>query len=705
MRPSASTTSAAPGSMPLVDGDDPAVADADVGAAPRCAGAVDDGPAPNHPVELAAACPGHARPPRSPPRRYLTRVSGSPSGRRDPARGGRWSRRVGGLAIDDPSVVGPSGAEVLRRAVPRVARLRHRVVGAARPARCAARPAGRGHRHPRRRHRPGRPRSTGPLTFVGIVVRRQPGAQPGAGGGERQPRQPHRQLAERPADGGLHHARGHRPPRAGRPDRRPHRRPRLRPRAWPAHRCSISMGFIAGGPADDRGRPRRRDRAVRVLVVGAARAAGRVGLDALAAPRVGRVAGPQHRRGPPRAAPRRLRLPAGGRRAGGQGGAAVRPGRLGDRPLRRPPPARSTSSSGRRPACASGRCSAACVIVLAANALVLWAIGCADDRRTARPRRRQRVPPDRRRRERDRLRRAQLGARRQRRAGGGRPAPRGRDGRGRRAPPWRRAGGRAARAGRSGSATCTFTYPGTDRPILDGFDLTIPAGSSLAIVGQNGAGKTTLAKLLCRLYDPQSGAHRGRRRRPARARPRGVARRRGRGVPGLRALRAVAPDQRRSRPRSERARSTPRSTPRWPTPARTASPASTWCCPGPTTAASTSRAGSGSGSRSPGRWPRCGSAPGSCCSTSRPPSSTCGARPRSSSGSSPRPAQCTTILVSHRFSTVRLADRICVVEHGRVVELGSHDELMALGGRYRTMFDMQASRFVELDERRRGGGA
>ena len=53
----------------------------------------------------------------------------------------------------------------------------------------------------------------------------------------------------------------------------------------------------------------------------------------------------------------------------------------------------------------------------------------------------------------------------------------------------------------------------------------------------------------------------------------------------------------------------------------------------------------------------------------------------------------TTILVSHRFSTVRLADRICVVEHGRVVELGSHDELMALRGRYRTMFDLQAERF------------
>jgi ATP-binding cassette subfamily B protein len=56
--------------------------------------------------------------------------------------------------------------------------------------------------------------------------------------------------------------------------------------------------------------------------------------------------------------------------------------------------------------------------------------------------------------------------------------------------------------------------------------------------------------------------------------------------------------------------------------------------------------------------------------------------------------QCTTILISHRFSTVRHADRICVLEHGRVVELGTHDELIALGGRYRTMFDLQAQRFT-----------
>jgi ATP-binding cassette subfamily B protein len=60
--------------------------------------------------------------------------------------------------------------------------------------------------------------------------------------------------------------------------------------------------------------------------------------------------------------------------------------------------------------------------------------------------------------------------------------------------------------------------------------------------------------------------------------------------------------------------------------------------------------------------------------------------------------QVTTILISHRFSTVRHADRICVLENGKVVELGTHDELMAAGGRYRTMFELQASRFGDDGE-------
>ena len=59
---------------------------------------------------------------------------------------------------------------------------------------------------------------------------------------------------------------------------------------------------------------------------------------------------------------------------------------------------------------------------------------------------------------------------------------------------------------------------------------------------------------------------------------------------------------------------------------------------------------------------------------------------------------CTTILISHRFSTVRHADRICVLEDGAVAELGTHDELMALGGRYRTLFDLQAQRFNATED-------
>ena len=51
----------------------------------------------------------------------------------------------------------------------------------------------------------------------------------------------------------------------------------------------------------------------------------------------------------------------------------------------------------------------------------------------------------------------------------------------------------------------TFRYPGTNRVALRDFNLTIPAGRTVAIVGANGAGKTTLLKLLCRFYDPESG--------------------------------------------------------------------------------------------------------------------------------------------------------------------------------------------------------
>jgi len=53
-----------------------------------------------------------------------------------------------------------------------------------------------------------------------------------------------------------------------------------------------------------------------------------------------------------------------------------------------------------------------------------------------------------------------------------------------------------------------------------------------------------------------------------------------------------------------------------------------------------------------------------------------------------------TILISHRFSTVRRADRILVIQHGRVAEAGSHEELMALGGHYATLFSLQAEGYL-----------
>ncbi|MGZ4384767.1 MAG: ABC transporter ATP-binding protein [Gaiellaceae bacterium] len=51
-----------------------------------------------------------------------------------------------------------------------------------------------------------------------------------------------------------------------------------------------------------------------------------------------------------------------------------------------------------------------------------------------------------------------------------------------------------------------FHYPGTDRPVLGDVDLELPAGSTVALVGENGAGKTTLVKLLCRFYEPSAGS-------------------------------------------------------------------------------------------------------------------------------------------------------------------------------------------------------
>ncbi len=231
------------------------------------------------------------------------------------------------------------------------------------------------------------------------------------------------------------------------------------------------------------------------------------------------------------------------------------------------------------------------------------------------------------------------------------------------------------------------TGPGT--PVLDHFDLTIPAGSSLAIVGQNGAGKTTLAKLLCRLYDPQAGA-----------------------------IEIDGVDLRELDLRSWRSRLAAvfQDFLRLELPLRdNVAPAG---APDDVVRAALESAGAsnlagldtilargyeGGTDLSGGQWQRVALARALCAVKLGAgvvlldePTAQLDVRGEAEIFDRILSAtrHCTTILISHRFSTVRHADRICVLEQGRVIELGTHDELMARGGRYKTMFDMQAQRFT-----------
>ena len=238
----------------------------------------------------------------------------------------------------------------------------------------------------------------------------------------------------------------------------------------------------------------------------------------------------------------------------------------------------------------------------------------------------------------------------------------------------------------------SFAYPG-GQPVLEHFDLTIPAGSSIAIVGQNGAGKTTLAKLLCRLYDPQAGAVE---------------------IDGV--------DVRELDVDSWRARVTAvfQDFIRLELPLRdNVSPSG---APDGMILAALDAAGAaslagldtilargytGGIDLSGGQWQRVALARALCAVRSGAglvlldePTAQLDVRGEAEIFERVLAAtrQATTILISHRFSTVRQADRICVLERGRVVELGTHDELMALGGRYQAMFDLQAQRFNAEDE-------
>jgi ATP-binding cassette subfamily B protein len=233
----------------------------------------------------------------------------------------------------------------------------------------------------------------------------------------------------------------------------------------------------------------------------------------------------------------------------------------------------------------------------------------------------------------------------------------------------------------------TFAYPG-GAPVLDRFDLTIPAGSSLAIVGQNGAGKTTLAKLLCRLYDPQSGA----------IEIDGVDIRDFDLASWRSRITAVFQDFiRLELPLRDNV--APAGAPDKVIRAALESAGATNLAALDTVLA---RGYDGGTDLSGGQWQRIALARalaavrlGAGVVLLDEPTAQLDVRGEAEIFDRLLAAtrHCTTVLISHRFSTVRHADRICVLEHGRVIELGTHDELMALAGRYRTMFDLQAQRF------------
>ena len=238
----------------------------------------------------------------------------------------------------------------------------------------------------------------------------------------------------------------------------------------------------------------------------------------------------------------------------------------------------------------------------------------------------------------------------------------------------------------------SFAYTEGGRPVLDGFNLTIPAGTSMAIVGQNGAGKTTLAKLLCRLYDTTAGSIM---------------------IDGqpLASLELAAWRSQVTAVFQDfihfelplRNNVAPTGAPDDVIRAALAAAGGSDLASGDLDTI-LSKGYEGGTDLSGGQWQRIALARALCAVQQGAgvvlldePTAQLDVRGEAEIFERVLAAtrECTTILISHRFSTVRLADRICVIEEGRVAELGSHDELIALGGRYRTMFDLQASRFTE----------
>jgi ATP-binding cassette subfamily B protein len=258
----------------------------------------------------------------------------------------------------------------------------------------------------------------------------------------------------------------------------------------------------------------------------------------------------------------------------------------------------------------------------------------------------------------------------------------------------------------------SFRYAGREADVLRGLDLLVPAGRSLAIVGENGAGKTTLVKLLARLYDPTAG----------RVTVDGV---------DLRQLDARAWQRRVSAIFQDFIRFAlpARDNVAFGAPDRQGDPAARRTA----LVEAARRAGAleviealphgwetvlsrqypGGADLSGGQWQRLALARalfavegGARVLILDEPTAHLDVRAEVALYERflDLTRGLTTVLISHRFSTVRRADRIVVLEDGCVVEDGTHDALLAAGGRYARMFTLQAQRFATDDGGHEGNG-
>ena len=246
----------------------------------------------------------------------------------------------------------------------------------------------------------------------------------------------------------------------------------------------------------------------------------------------------------------------------------------------------------------------------------------------------------------------------------------------------------------------TFSYPGTERPVLSRLSVTLDAGSTVALVGENGSGKTTLVKLLLGMYQPDQGRIEVdgvplTALDPEAWRDRCTAAFQDFARFNLAAVEAVGladlprlDDEPAARAALDRAG---------------AGDLADQLPDGLATYVGTQFTG-GTG-LSGGQWQKL--ALGRAMRAAAPllvvlDEPTASLDPPSEHAlferyaDAARDAAATgtiTVLVSHRFATVRMADLIIFMEDGRAVEIGGHDELLASGGRYAELFELQAGAY------------